>query len=115
MGFCVAYMQQVEHKSFRGYFALSRPRSEGLDPPSPLFWGVVLCLRSIIHGISNSFGPSFVGLVCSKQVTGPYGPEKIVGVFSFEIVVVYLHGSCFAWQCNEFGLTRPVLREDHGW
>jgi len=72
---------------FRGYFALSRPRSEDLDPPSPLFWGVVLCLRSIIHGILNSFGPSFIGPTSYKQVTGPYAPEKIVGVFSFGIVV----------------------------
>jgi len=72
---------------FRGYFAALQHKSESLDPPSPLFWGVVLCLRSIIHGISNSFGPSFVGLVCGKQVTGSYPPEKIVGVFSFGIVV----------------------------
>ena len=72
---------------FRGYFALSRSRSEGLDPPSPLFGGTVSVYAYYIVGILNSFGPSFVGLVCGKQVTGPYSPEKIVGVFSFGIVV----------------------------
>jgi len=100
---------------FRGYFAALQHRPEGQGPPSPLFGGTICVYAAYIHGFINSFGPSFIGLVCGKQVTGPYGPEKIVGVFSFEIVVVYLHGSCFAWQCNEFGLTRPVLREDHGW
>ena len=72
---------------FRGYFALSRPRSEGHEPPSPLFGGTICVHAYYIVGILNSFGPSFIGLVCGKQVTGPYGPEKIVGVFSFGIVV----------------------------
>jgi len=72
---------------FRGYFALSRPRSEGLDPPSPPFGGTICAYAFYIVGVLNSFGPSFIGLVCSKQVTGPYPPEKIVGVFSFGIVV----------------------------
>jgi len=80
-------MQQAEYKSFRGYFALSCPRSKGLDPLSPLFGGTICVYAYYIVGILNSFGPSFIELVCSKQVTGPYGPEKIVGVFSFGIVV----------------------------
>jgi len=72
---------------FRGYFALSRPRSEGLDPPSPPNGGTICVYAFYIVGISNSFGPSFVGPTSYKQVTGPYPPEKIVGVFSFGIVV----------------------------
>ena len=95
MGFCVAYMQQAEHKSFRGYFALSRPRSEGLDPPSPPFGGTICVYAFYIVGILNSFGPSFIGPTSYKQVTGPYPPEKIVGVFSFGFIVQWSknHGS----------------------
>ena len=72
---------------FRGYFAALQHRPEGHEPPSPLFGGTVSVYAYYIVGILNSFGPSFIGLVCSKQVTGPYGSEKIVGVFSFGIVV----------------------------
>ena len=72
---------------FRGYFALSCPRSEGQGPLPPLFGATICVYAYYIVGILNSFGPSFVGLVCGKQVTGPYGSEKIVGVFSFGIVV----------------------------
>ena len=72
---------------FRGYFAALQHRSEGRDPLSPLFGGTICVHAYYIVGILNSFGPSFIGLVCSKQVTGPYGPEKIAGIFSFGFIV----------------------------
>ena len=79
---------------FRGYFALSRPRSEGLDPPSPPFGGTICVYAFYIVGILNSFGPSFIGPTSYKQVTGPYPPEKIVGVFSFGFIVQWSHVQC---------------------
>ena len=78
----------------RGYFALSRPRSENRDPPSPPFGGTICVYAFYIVGILNSFGPSFIGPTSYKQVTGPYPPEKIVGVFSFGFIVQWSHVQC---------------------
>ena len=75
---------------FRGYFALSRPRSEGLDPPSPLFGGAICAYAFyIVVTVEVVVVAVAIAVVVNQSINQSFISYKIIHSIKISLQSIY--------------------------